>query len=141
MNHHDKKLIDAWHQFIAHPELGGDEICHETYLVDVFAAFDRALADHGKYEAIRQTVKCPTCDGDECFHEERIVNGDPCEVITGNCPDCTDGKIPMARLLGAGAAVFAAEFLPPSSPLLGTFSAGYTEGSNDRLLFLRAGQS
>lgn len=45
MNDADKKLIDAWHQFIAHPELGSDEICHETYLVDVFAAFDRALAD------------------------------------------------------------------------------------------------
>lgn len=72
----------------------------------------RQLADDAeRYEAIRQTVNCPTCNGDECFHEERIVNGDPCEVITGNCPDCTDGKIPMARLFAVGAAVFNASYV------------------------------
>ena len=48
-----------------------------------------------KQEAIRRTVNCPTCLGSR---SERMTQD--------RCPDCTDGKIDMARLLAVGAAVF-----------------------------------
>jgi len=55
---------------------------------------------HLEWERIRQTVNCPTCDGHLVVNDPKWNNG------LAPCPDCTDGKIPMARLLAVGAAVF-----------------------------------
>ena len=46
---------------------------------------------HLEWEAIRQTMNCPTCGGSN--HHWRV-----------KCDDCTDGKIDMARLLAVAAA-------------------------------------
>ena len=81
-----------------------------TGVDDVTAGIDRLRAEREAWEAFRQTVNCPSCDGDGCFHEEQVMpGGDVGEVIVGICPDCTDGGISMARLLAVGAAVFADE--------------------------------
>ena len=48
-----------------------------------------------EWEAIRQKVNCPTCDGSR-------MNPALGRTATYLCPDCTDGKIPMARLLERG---------------------------------------
>lgn len=58
-----------------------------------------------RFERIRQAVNCPTCDGKQ-LHCNQC---DPSHDMP--CPDCTDGKIPMARLLAVGVAVFSAEYM------------------------------
>lgn len=64
-----------------------------------------------KWEAIRQTVNCPTCggtmfDGCACFPPGmKGAHVTDCGTAR-RCGDCTDGKIDMARLLAVGAAVF-----------------------------------
>lgn len=56
-------------------------------------------------EAIRQTVNCPTCGGTQnVWGPGGVIRA---STVVG-CPDCTDGKIDMARLLAVGAAVFLA---------------------------------
>lgn len=71
-----------------------------------------------EWEAIRQTVSCPSCNGVQTTGDIRCRNcGASASLPLGmtcndhrptflHCPDCTDGKIPMARLLAVGAAVF-----------------------------------
>ena len=71
-----------------------------TGVDDVTAGIDRLRAEREAWEAFRQTVNCPTCDGERWVFTD--VHGD-----SARCPDCTDGKIDMARLLAVGAAVFA----------------------------------
>ena len=60
--------------------------------------------ERAEWEAIRQTVNCPSCDGisdAELLHSTGV--GD-------RCPYCTDGKISMARLLAVGAAAVSADW-------------------------------
>lgn len=67
------------------------------------------LADLAKWEAIRQTVNCPTCGAVRYIKPtpERLRRG-LAGVPLIPCPDCPDGKIDMARLLAVGAALFLA---------------------------------
>ena len=84
------------------------------------------------WEAIRQTVPCPDCNGDEWMAE-------PEDDFPGwHCGACADGYIDMLRLLAVGAAVFSAE--PSTGVATSAFLLGYDEGSNDRLSSLRSGQ-
>lgn len=78
------------------------------------------LAVIDQWEAIRQTVNCPTCGGNDSSPSSwaktaaAIADGSDealrrrMEELEQPCPDCTDGKIDMARLLAVGAAAFKA---------------------------------
>lgn len=55
-----------------------------------------------EWEAIRQTVNCPTCDGTQLIAETTPSGGN----TNWECEDCTDDHPSMARLLTVGAAVF-----------------------------------
>ena len=81
-----------------------------------------------KQEAIRRTVNCPTCLGSR---SERMTQD--------RCPDCTDGKIDMARLLAVGAAVFAASVvdLPDRLPRYNKTIFGFNHGVDSTLRLLR----
>ncbi len=67
-----------------------------------------------KHEAIRQTVNCPTCGAVRYIKPtpERLRRG-LAGVPLIPCPDCTDGKIDMARLLAVGAEALHAPYVPP----------------------------
>lgn len=68
-------------------------VAGRTYRV----AMDTEVA---RWEAIRQTVNCPTC-------KDWLPHPADTSIYKAGCPDCTDGKIDMARLLAWGAAVAA----------------------------------
>lgn len=66
-----------------------------------------------QWEAIRQTVNCPTCDGLRISQIAKPPRPGAQAISATHlgCPDCKDGKIDMARLLAVGAAVFSAEYM------------------------------
>lgn len=112
-----------------------------TGVDDVTAGIDRLRAEltaerevqerraaEVKQEAIRRTVNCPTCLGSR---SERMTQD--------RCPDCTDGKIDMARLLAVGAAVFAASVvdLPDRLPRYNKTIFGFNHGVDSTLRLLR----
>ena len=70
----------------------------------------KIAAERASWEAIRQAVNCPTCDGSgvETDDSMAVVGVPGGQYPVGPCPDCTDGKIDMARLLAVGAAAVAA---------------------------------
>ncbi len=103
-----------------------------TWVDDVQAALAREVQERRaaevKQEAIRRTVNCPTCLGSR---SERMTQD--------RCPDCTDGKIDMARLLAVGAAVFAASVvdLPDRLPRYNKTIFGFNHGVDSTLRLLR----
>lgn len=95
-----------------------EEIRSLRFDLDRALANTRAAAD---WEAIRQTVNCTTCKNKDCpecdgsglvgeDHGQGNIEYLGCQYcMSEHCPACEDGKIPMARLLAVGAAVFAVE--------------------------------
>lgn len=63
-----------------------------------------------KWEAIRQTVNCPTCGGSgvETDDSMAVVGVPGGQYPVGPCPGCTDGHPPMEKVLTVGAAAFVA---------------------------------
>ena len=109
------------------------------------------LAVIDQWEAIRQTVNCPTCGGNDSSPSSwaktaaAIADGSDealrrrMEELEQPCPDCTDGKIDMARLLAVGAAVFAASVvdLPDRLPRYNKTIFGFNHGVDSTLRLLR----
>ncbi len=107
----DQRLTDeqvAWYAGTSRTaKWTADMAVHENIVTLAREVQERRAAEV-KWEAIRQTVNCPTCGGDMKRHfPPAYPGGPPRATALNHCPDCTeDGKIGMARLLAVGAAVF-----------------------------------
>ena len=86
------------------------------------------------WEAIRQTVDCPECEGTQLMAATTPSGGN----TNWDCEDCTDGKIDMARLLAVGAAAFSKPTTSGGNPYdPDDTSYIYADGYNTALYELR----